>query len=261
MSVLMVLVVVLFSCNSKKQNSGKKSIETEETENQIPVGDNSQVSVDWNGVYQGVVPCADCEGIKTQITLNANLTYIKETLYLGENDQVEREEGKFEWGSGGKEITLGNGGQRYLVGENRLFHLDREGNRIQGDLEDKYILQKENDGLTGKYWKLIELNGEPVGEMRKEPFVMFDDEKRVSGNAGCNTFTGSYSFGEGNGIKFSQLAMTRMACPNMGLESKFVKMFDVAGHFSVTAKELILIDDAEKELAKFNPDFFKVGNK
>ena len=31
---------------------------------------NSQNSLDWAGVYQGILPCADCEGFDTVITLN-----------------------------------------------------------------------------------------------------------------------------------------------------------------------------------------------
>ncbi len=33
-------------------------------------------SVDWPGTYQGILPCADCEGIKTQLLINKDLNYI-----------------------------------------------------------------------------------------------------------------------------------------------------------------------------------------
>jgi len=39
-------------------------------------------------------------------------------------------------------ITLSDG-SKYLVGENQLFMLDTEGNRITGGLAENYILKKK----------------------------------------------------------------------------------------------------------------------
>ena len=30
--------------------------------------DTSKTSLDWNGEYQGLLPCADCEGIEIKLT-------------------------------------------------------------------------------------------------------------------------------------------------------------------------------------------------
>jgi hypothetical protein len=43
-----------------------------------PAGDTSRTSLDWPGTYTGVLPCADCEGIETTITLSVDLTYAHE---------------------------------------------------------------------------------------------------------------------------------------------------------------------------------------
>jgi len=34
-----------------------------------------------------------------------------------------------------------DGPTRYLVGENRIFQLDKEGNRITGELANRYVLK------------------------------------------------------------------------------------------------------------------------
>ena len=36
---------------------------------------NSRNSLDWVGIYEGVLPCADCPGIKTRLTLNYDGSY------------------------------------------------------------------------------------------------------------------------------------------------------------------------------------------
>ena len=89
--------------------------------------------------------------------------------------------------------------------------------------------------IDGKNWKLIQL--ENVSKDYDKAFITFDvKNNRVNGNAGCNNFFGGFSVKEDK-ISFSQLGMTRMACPNEkgDVENKVVKYlnamdlrFDVA---------------------------------
>jgi len=114
---------------------------------QLATGDNSRTSVDWDGTYYGVVPCADCPGIETRITLNKDDTYHISWKYQDKGDELFQNTGKFQWDADGGIITLenlekDNYPNRYRVGENRLFQLDKEGNRITGDLATNYILTK-----------------------------------------------------------------------------------------------------------------------
>jgi heat shock protein HslJ len=148
--------------------------------------------------------------------------------------------------------------QSYLVGENRLFHLDIDGNKITGNLADNYILEKQKIELTGKYWKLMELNGQPAKPENREPFVTFyKEDNRVNGNNSCNTFNGKYEINEGNKIKFSSFMMTRMACIDNKTEDEFMKALETTTSYALTEKTLILSDSENHELAKFESVFFK----
>lgn len=111
-------------------------------------GDNSQNALDWPGTYFATLPCANCEGIETWVTLNQDGTFELKTHHMGLND--DREEiftGKFTWDETGSIVTLngliGGAPGKYKVGENRIWHLDKDGNRIEGDLADRYILTKK----------------------------------------------------------------------------------------------------------------------
>lgn len=113
----------------------------------LPTGDNSKVSLDWNGIYNGTMPCADCQGIETSLTLNKDGSYVLKTKYLGKSDVVNEKTGKFTWNTAGSTITLdgiSNAPNQFLVGENVLFQLDMSGKRITGDLAEKYQLKKIN---------------------------------------------------------------------------------------------------------------------
>nr|WP_250850238.1 copper resistance protein NlpE N-terminal domain-containing protein [Acinetobacter sp. ANC 5378] len=37
------------------------------------MGDTVETSLDWAGEYKGVFPCADCEGIETDLELKSNV--------------------------------------------------------------------------------------------------------------------------------------------------------------------------------------------
>ena len=132
---------------TEKETTEIKS-EATETAQTLPTGDNSQTSLDWPGTYFNTLPCASCEGIETWLTLNADRTFALKTNYLGLNDA--REEiftGNFKWDESGSMVQLegliGDAPGKYKVGENQIWHLDRDGNRIEGDLAEFYILKKQ----------------------------------------------------------------------------------------------------------------------
>jgi len=102
-------------------------------------------SLDWAGVYRGIVPCADCEGIDTTLQLASDGTYQLSMTYLGKSTPPFSSAGSFEWHQDGRAILLnaGHGTPRfYRVEENRLRQLDTRGEPIKSALADKYVLRK-----------------------------------------------------------------------------------------------------------------------
>src|SRR5690606_28208858 len=68
---------------------------------------NSRNSLDWAGTYRGVLPCADCEGIETLITLTEDGGFREHTRYLGkaEGQTDTSREGSFSWSDDGSTVT------------------------------------------------------------------------------------------------------------------------------------------------------------
>ena len=165
--------------------SGNKSIaqdvnNSQKSEKSALNVDNSKNSLDWAGTYSGLLPCADCEGIQTFITLTKDLTYQIRTKFMGRKDAPVEKSGLFSWNKEGSKIELlgykaGTMPVYYLVGENKLIQLDMQGNRITGKLADNYILKKvksatvaqetaksKETALVGTKWLLVELHGQAV---------------------------------------------------------------------------------------------------
>jgi uncharacterized lipoprotein NlpE involved in copper resistance len=105
---------------------------------------NARIALDYTGSYSGILPCADCEGIVTEVILVDESQFIRRIQYLGHDDMVFEESGIYSWDESGNTITLEGADEpnRYFVSENRIFHLDMDGNRIEGELANMYILEK-----------------------------------------------------------------------------------------------------------------------
>jgi len=79
--IFFLLIIVLVSCSSNKNNKNTLS------NNQVLFADNNSAIV-----FEGTLPCADCDGIKTTLTLFQNkaknqYSYKLHEVYLGQNNE------------------------------------------------------------------------------------------------------------------------------------------------------------------------------
>lgn len=104
---------------------------------------NAQNSLDWAGTYEATLPCADCPGIKTTITITkeGSFTYVSEYL---ERDTKINNTGTIMWHDNGSVIHLKGKDidSKLKVIENGLIALDQEGKEIDGPLKDHYRFTK-----------------------------------------------------------------------------------------------------------------------
>jgi len=214
----------------------------------------SQNALDWAGVYRGVIPCADCQGIETVVVLKPDGTYTTLAKYLGKGDEVFSRDGHFTWNRKGNTVKLA-GDAQYRVGENHLTRLAQDGSRISGALADRYVLTKVPDGtVTERYWKLVELNGQPLPKLNRQPwFILKEADRRMSGFGGCNNFTGSYKLDAATSrLSFGQIASNQMACiSGMEVEQAFHEVLGMADNYSLTGDRLTLNRARMAPLARF----------
>jgi copper homeostasis protein (lipoprotein) len=247
--VLVALVPGFFLC--KSQNKSARGFMATDFY-------NSRNSIEWQGSYLGVLPCADCPGIQKTIYLYRDGGYRIRIQYMGKEVRATELSGKIDWADDGNSITLTelNGlEQSYLVGENRLIQLDGNGSRITGALATRYILSKDRYAILEKYWKLTELNGKLVvtdTSTQMEPHIIFkEDGNKFTGNGGCNKFSGTFEFGDLDRISLSKATSTRIACPNIGWEMEFLKALAEVDNYSITSDRLVLKRGPSVPLAKF----------
>ena len=149
------------------------------------------------------------------------------------------------------------------MGENALIQLDLAGERITGELADRYVLRKTSDVppaipealVAPARWRLTELMGRPVPsatDPEQEPSLSFErDGARVHGFAGCNRFAGSCELRAGNRVRFSGIAATQMACSDMTLETEFFEVLGAADNYALQGSVLTLNRARMAPLARF----------
>ena len=75
--LLLALPLLLAACQTPSTPA------TDATDSNAVVDSHTaENALDWPGRYAGLLPCADCEGIQTQLTLNADKTYVLEEHYV-----------------------------------------------------------------------------------------------------------------------------------------------------------------------------------
>jgi copper homeostasis protein (lipoprotein) len=144
--------LLLASCQGREQPYGTGS------QNPAPDKDAGAATQPLAGVYADTVPCNDCQGIATRLTLKPDSLYELQELYLGRTSPVNYRRGP--WRVRGQVITLEPSGndpvRRYQVNGRTLQLLNADGKPQQN-----FDLQYRSDGdlsetgtsreFTGKY--------------------------------------------------------------------------------------------------------------
>lgn len=144
--IILLFSLALLSCNNKSQQAEQadsNTLQGIDTATVVSDEHNAMNSLDYKGVYKGVLPTASGSGMEVMIQL-ADSTYDKKVLYVGKGDKPFYTKGAYSWNKEGNTITLQGEDKpnQYFVGENTLTQLDVDGNKIKGEIEEEYILRK-----------------------------------------------------------------------------------------------------------------------
>lgn len=122
----------------------------------------------------------------------------------------------------------------------RSYKISRYGHECYLDLfNDRghlvMVLRKHNMDFLNGAWRVTAINGKPNSNEGIQ-FVFDLPEKKIHGNAGCNIVNGEISVEPDvtNSVQFSNMATTRMMCPDLATETAV----------------LVALEETEKAFAK-----------
>lgn len=93
--------------------------------------------------------------------------------------------------------------------------------------------------IVDQRWNLLLVGTDERLSMPETPFFQIARDGSVSGHDGCNRLTGKVTLGENQRIAFSELATTRMACPQMGDAKRVTEMMETAYRYLIDHDRLV----------------------
>jgi heat shock protein HslJ len=107
--------------------------------------------------------------------------------------------------------------------------------------------------LRGPEWRLVSLGDKPVtfaDTTRAARIALHPDSRQVTGSGGCNRMFGVYELKGDEGLRFSGVGSTKMACKDgMDTESAFLGSLLRVAKWKITGKQLELRDSTGTVLA------------
>lgn len=214
------LAAVLWGCMPQKEDS----VPAQPAVARPADAHTSRNSLDWGGVYEGVLPCADCPGIETRLRLERDGTYELSTRYLDRQDVAQTKRGRFTWHPGGNAIALDASGfgHQFSVGEGRLSLLNRDGTTEGSQSPNRVLTRVTGSGLTqtleAHHWNLESATDgqnrriDAVLPSARQPFVFSFSGPRLTLTGACNQMSGSYRITAEGQLEVGRIASTMMGC-------------------------------------------------
>lgn len=144
MYLAVIAAAMMVACN------GKKTAQDETQNDSVSVADSISADVDLAavaGTYEGTLPAADCPGIKTVLTINADSTYQLQQDYIDRKDGHDEASGVLQVLDGNVMMLVRpSSGEHsfYKVKDSKsIVMTDSLGNEPEGETAKLYVLTKK----------------------------------------------------------------------------------------------------------------------
>ena len=140
--ILPVLLTGLFAVSCSKKEEAKtetpQAVEADSTQQAQPEeAAKAEAPKKHVGEFSGKVPCADCPGIETKLTLNEDGSFLLDETYLEKKDGQFNAKGSYEVSADGAFVTLKEEGNDkpivFLVEEDAAYLVDKVGDAKKPD--------------------------------------------------------------------------------------------------------------------------------
>jgi len=137
-----------------QENYLKARIKSHEQNTDHPVHiEPMEKSLEFHGVFYGFLPCTDCNGIKSTLSLKQKNNYLLVTQPAKESSRESYEKGKYTWNDETNTVVLTprdeSKTRQYLIkDEGTLILLNTDGSPMKGDKSDSYTLRRSDSAKT-----------------------------------------------------------------------------------------------------------------
>lgn len=220
-----LIVILLQSCSNTKKVKTDSKAETE-----------TETETFW------------VSGYKTEVSAGAGKI---ESFLINKNDNYA--EGN--WQNFYTSIKGFNFEEGYLK-KIKVSKTEIENGKVPADASSiSYTFKEEldkkpdNRNLIEGNWTLVKINGNPINKSVSIPTLNFSlKNMRVSGNDGCNNYSGSVkSLGTKN-VNLGMMVSTKKACINDNISTDYYKAIEKVNNFKVENNHLQLFENGVEVL-------------
>ncbi len=243
---------------------GCKIVEEKGVRTKLP--DSIQLKPGNPEIFSGIMPCKECGGIKTVLSLNEDHTFSLRQKHEGASAPVFESAGIYRQNlhTGIIRIETVYGvsfPSRIRQGKDKLLVGPGNRNRKATSAAKPAELNAVVPGIKGKLWIFTGLAGDSAalarGSARVPSLKLETGENRFSGFGGCNRIFGNFQLQEGNRITFHQIASTKMACRDENREAAFLELLGIVRSFQIVSDTLELRDAGGQKLGLFQVDYLE----
>ncbi|HQS03676.1 MAG TPA: META domain-containing protein [Halothiobacillus sp.] len=210
--------------------------------NGAPAQPNAPV---WMGGYQGQIALTAGKAKPIALWLSPQGGYRMDVGGWG-SGLAQEFSGRIQWQSGHRLNLVGAPEPlaHWQVSEGQLTTADNQNTLAQTPpLVGVLALPTE--------WALIDLPGTPTDAHLKPPTLRFSLTQQVAGFDGCNRLMGAYTLAGQNGLHFTPLASTQMACATVTDDAAFRALLAQVASARLSNEQLIFQNAAGQEIAQF----------
>ena len=139
-------VALTTSCNGKKTAQADAANDSTSVADTTAAGENVDLAA-VAGTYEGTLPAADCPGIKTVLTINADSTYEIKQDYIDRKDGHDEASGVLQVLDGNVLMLVRPSSSEhtfYKVKDSKsVVMTDSLGNEAEGEMAKLYVLTKK----------------------------------------------------------------------------------------------------------------------
>lgn len=134
--------LLMTACGGKKPQTPAPVADS----TQVAATDSAAADTSYCGTYRGTLPAADCEGIKTVLTIASDSTYSLSSDYIGKKNGQFVTSGVYHLRQGGliELVTPSSGDLTYykIKDAHSVILTDSLGNEPEGEMAKLYVLKK-----------------------------------------------------------------------------------------------------------------------
>ncbi len=228
--------------------------------------------------FIGVLPCADCPGVRHHLNLFADRSFTLREVFLGERERTADDLGVWALGADRRTLTLtseaGTVRMFRIIDDQTLRLLDAEDRVAPDEAPHALVRSPRFDALpplpaseaggprgatptiTGTAWRLVQLGSVGVDAATRPSAPLLElrsDDETFTGSDGCNRVVGGYRR-SGGALRFTVGAVTRTACAGTAdLTTPYTDTLRSTRSWRLVGGELELLDGSGQVLARFAP--------